>query len=248
MKKFHLIGNWKMNGSRAKVLEFANNWSSFNSDRVVLAIAPPFPYLEMMAKDIPQLKLAAQDCASIDFGPHTGDVAADMLADLGCTYVILGHSERRASKHEDNLLIAQKVSRAQASGLIVVVCVGESEEARNQGKEYDVVLGQLEESIMYANPEALLIAYEPVWAIGTGNTASPEQASLMHRAIHEALRAKFGDLGEQIPILYGGSVNITNALDLFRAPFIDGALVGGASLDPKSFLTLGSEAKASLAD
>ena len=246
MKPLYLIGNWKNHGSCKAIAKFASEWPKFDAVGLVLAIAPPFPYLRMVAEALPGFILAAQDCSVAGVGPHTGDVAAEMLYDLKCQYVILGHSERRSQHGEDDLKIARKLILAQRSGLTPVLCVGENAVARDSGKETEVVVQQLRSVISGLDPVGLLIAYEPIWAIGTGQTATPEQGGRMHAIMRDILHQEYRDHADEIPILYGGSVNANNASALFDCPDVDGALVGSASLTAAQFLGIAESALAML--
>lgn len=239
-----IVANWKMNGSLALVdsvvgglVDKLSFKKSLNTD---IIICPPYPYLitarEKMAGSI--LRLGAQDCSPESEGSYTGDVSASMLQNVGVSHVILGHSERRTSHGESSVLVAQKVRVAQASNLTTIVCIGESKEERDRGKTLDVLRAQIDHSLF---PDAIvsqtIIAYEPIWAIGTGITPISKEVNEIHRTIHEYLYEKFQTY-EPIPLLYGGSVQSTNAGLFMDQPFIDGVLVGGASLDLGQFSTI----------
>ena len=247
MASLYLIGNWKLNGHRAAAADFARQWSLDPDARLELSIAPPFPYLESVAKALPQFALAAQDCSVHERGAHTGEVSAGMLADLGCRYVLVGHSERRQAHGETDAQVGCKLKSVQAAGLIPVLCVGEQQWSREAGSQDAVVCAQLRGSLQDVDPNALVVAYEPIWAIGTGLTATPEQANAMHGVI----RAEIGRLmGKEarVPLLYGGSVTPDTARSLFDCPNVDGALVGGASLEAGSFAAIAQSALDSLAN
>lgn len=245
MNKRYVIGNWKMHGSRAMVDAFFQQLRVAPSGDVVVAIAPPFPYLGVCS-DLPgDCGLAGQDCSAHDGGAHTGEVSASMLLEWGCQWVILGHSERRTDLAESDQQIAAKLATAIAAGLTPVLCVGESQAAREAGREEIVIRSQLRAALGELQQAPLLIAYEPIWAIGTGVTASPEQADSMHAVIRDELSGLWGE-GLLVPLLYGGSVNPDNAAALFDCPNVDGALVGGASLDGGSFSKIVQAAQASL--
>jgi len=215
------------------------------SPDVVVAIAPPHPYLSACS-DLPEgCGLAGQDCSAHDGGAHTGEVSASMLSEWGCGWVIVGHSERRTDLAESDQLIAAKLTAASSARLTPVLCVGESLAVREAGREETVVREQLRAVLSERSPASLLVAYEPIWAIGTGVTASPEQADAMHAVIRDELTALIKD-GASVPLLYGGSVNPDNARGLFDCPHVDGALVGGASLDATSFSKIVEAAQASL--
>lgn len=205
-----------------------------------VVVCPPFAYLQQALSLCAGSGVAVggQDCSHMAEGAYTGEVAAPMLADLGCRAVILGHSERRQYHRESSPLIAAKLNAAAAAGLLPIVCVGETVEQREGGEAEVVVAEQLAGALADA-PMApgLVIAYEPVWAIGTGLTASPGEAQAMHAFLREKLFDLVAD-GEAVRLLYGGSVNAENAAELFAQPDIDGALVGGASLDAEAFATI----------
>ena len=184
MTNLYLIGNWKQHGSRAEIQAFAQQWSFDPNPLLRIAIAPPFPYLQALGEAIPNCELAAQDCSVHAQGAHTGEVSADMVADLGCQFVLVGHSERRQYHDETDELIAKKLVAAQSAGVTPVLCVGEQQAAREAGEQEDVVRAQLRSALATIQP-SLLIAYEPVWAIGTGLTATPDQANDMHAVIKQ---------------------------------------------------------------
>jgi triosephosphate isomerase len=234
MTHLHLIGNWKMNGSREAIAEFAEQWSVPMSEALQVAVAVPHPYLQLLSQSLPQVALAAQDCAPEEKGAHTGQVSAGMLVDWGCQFVIIGHSERRSDQGETDALIAEKIQAAQRVGLTAVLCVGESHAAREAGDHKTVVSSQLQAVLAGVDASRLLVAYEPIWAIGTGLTASPAQVEEMHAVIKGELASLCGN-ETVVPVLYGGSVTADNARSLFDCAGVDGALVGGASLSAASF-------------
>ena len=244
MTTLYLIGNWKQHGSRAAIQVFSEQWSFDANPRLRIAIAPPFPYLQALVEALPDCELAAQDCSIHAQGAYTGEVSADMLADLGCQFVLVGHSERRQYHDETDELIADKLAAAQSAGVTPVLCVGEQLAAREAGEHEAVVRGQLRAALATSQPN-LLIAYEPVWAIGTGLTATPEQANEMHAMIKQEVESLLG-ASQATPILYGGSVNAENADALFACPHVDGALVGGASLEAASFMAIAQAASNNL--
>ncbi|MCH1580733.1 MAG: triose-phosphate isomerase [Luminiphilus sp.] len=245
MNKRYVIGNWKMHGSRSRVAAFSQQLRIASGTDVMVAIAPPYPYLGACA-DLPTgCGLAGQDCSAHDSGAHTGEVSASMLLEWGCQWVIVGHSERRTDLAESDQLIVAKLSAAIRAGLTPVLCVGESLAMRESGREEVTVRAQLQAALSEIPPTSLLVAYEPIWAIGTGVTASPEQADAMHAVIRNELTGLMDD-GAAVPLLYGGSVNPDNAGALFDCPHVDGALVGGASLDGASFSKIVEAAQASL--
>ena len=223
-----------MNGSREAIAQFAEQWAVPMSEALQVAVAVPHPYLQLMSELLPQLAWAAQDCAPEEKGAHTGQVSAGMLVDWGCQLVIIGHSERRSDQGETDALIAEKVHAAQRAGLKAVLCVGESHAAREAGDHKTIVSSQLQAALAGVDASLLLVAYEPIWAIGTGLTASTAQVEEMHAVIKGELVSHFGN-DTSVPVLYGGSVTADNARSLFDCAGVDGALVGGASLSAASF-------------
>ena len=239
MRQPLVAGNWKMHGSRESVVALLGALStSVKSDAVDVAVCPAFVHLpqalELSASS--PVSVGAQDCSAFDEGAYTGEVAAAMLADLGCEWVILGHSERRAYHDESDALVSAKLSAAIAAGLRPIVCVGETRTQRESGEAEAIVAAQLAGALAeHGNLSGLGVAYEPVWAIGTGLTATPEQAQDMHAYIRAEL-ASIPGLDEQTTrLLYGGSVKPGNADELFAQVDIDGALVGGAALVAEDF-------------
>lgn len=208
-----------------------------------MVICPPFPYLpvthDFLARHDSQLALGGQDCSNQDSGAFTGDIAASMLRDAGCGYVILGHSERRQYHAEPDSLIAQKITAAQKSGLIAVLCIGETKEQREDAKTMAILSLQLKGCLTGGiNPKQLVVAYEPVWAIGTGLNATNEDIVTAHAHIRKELKSILGADGEGVAILYGGSVKSSNAKEILAAPGVDGVLVGGASLKADEFTAI----------
>ena len=207
---------------------------------VKLIIAPPFTHLYPVAevvKDTP-VGLSSQNCADHKSGAYTGEVAVNMIAGVGAEYVILGHSERREYYGETDAKLVEKVNLALEQGLSPIFCIGEKLEEREAGRHFEVVTEQVKNVLFTLTPEQManvIVAYEPVWAIGTGKTATAEQAQEIHAEIRKVLAEKFGTLAEEISILYGGSCNPTNAKELFACPDIDGGLIGGAALKADSF-------------
>jgi triosephosphate isomerase len=236
-----IAGNWKMNGSRALTGDLLKGLIALRNAKsdlpVDLLVCPPAPFLGQAAQLLQGsgIALGAQDCHTKASGAHTGDVAAAMLADIGCSAVILGHSERRADHGETSELVAAKAKAALDAGLTAIICVGETEAERDRGATLDVVSTQLEGSIP-ADAEAghLVVAYEPVWAIGTGKTPTPDDVAAVHAHIRSLLKAWFQD-GAEMRVLYGGSVKAANAATLMHVPEVNGALVGGASLKAEDF-------------
>lgn len=248
-KPFLIAGNWKMNLNPDEVNYLAKksaNWCAENDTSTVeLLVAPAFVHIAL-ARDIrgdAGLVISGQDCSFEENGAHTGDVSASMLKDMGCEYVILGHSERRTDHQESNELIKSKAKKALQNDLKVILCVGETLEERDQGKEKDVIANQLERSLPeHANCENTVIAYEPVWAIGTGRTASAQDVDEMHSFIHNFLSSRLEKI-DRLRIIYGGSVKPDNANDLLALKYVSGALIGGASLKADSFLKIADIAK-----
>jgi triosephosphate isomerase len=252
MRGYLVAGNWKMNGSNAANAELVDGIIAGmpQSDTVELLICPPFPYLGAIAAKLPGtgVALGAQNVSQHEAGAYTGETAPSMLIDVGCKYVLVGHSERRAIMGESSETVAAKFQAAQDAGLIPVLCVGETQGERESKQTEAVVDEQLNAVIEGSGIEALqnaVIAYEPVWAIGTGLTATPEQAQDVHRHIRDVLAGRNQDVADGIRILYGGSVKGDNAAGLFSKPDIDGGLIGGASLKSADFLAI-AEAAASL--
>lgn len=252
MREFLVAGNWKMNGSNAANAELVDGVIAGmpQSDTVELLVCPPFPYLGAIAAKLSGtgIALGAQNVSQHEAGAYTGETAPSMLIDVGCKYVLVGHSERRAIMGESSETVAAKFQAAQDAGLIPVLCVGETQAERESKQTEAVVDEQLNAVIEGSGIEALqnaVIAYEPVWAIGTGLTATPEQAQDVHRHIRTVLAGRNQDVADGIRILYGGSVKGDNAAGLFSKPDIDGGLIGGASLKSADFLAI-AEAAASL--
>ena len=252
MRGYLVAGNWKMNGSNAANAELVDGIVAGmpQSDSVELLICPPFPYLAAMAAKLSGtgVALGAQNVSQHQAGAYTGETAPSMLSDVGCTYVLVGHSERRAVMGETSEMVAAKFQAAQDAGLIAVLCVGETQQQREAKQTEAVVDEQLNAVIDGSGIQAFsnaVIAYEPVWAIGTGLTATPEQAQDVHRHIREVLAERDQDVADAVRILYGGSVKGDNAAGLFSKPDIDGGLIGGASLKSADFLAI-AEAVASL--
>jgi triosephosphate isomerase len=241
MKKL-IVGNWKMNmdtqGAKALAQTVAAGATGFvSAGRVDLAVCPVMIHIEGVVaglKDFPVQALAvgAQDCSDQEDGAYTGQVSAAMLKDAGCSFVIVGHSERRQYNKESSALVAAKAAKALEAGLTPIICVGETLEQRDSGKEQDVVAYQLAHSIP-AGASGYVVAYEPVWAIGTGKVASPEDVAKMHAFIRT-------QVGGDVLILYGGSMKPDNAKELLATPNVDGGLIGGASLKAEEFLAIAS--------
>jgi triosephosphate isomerase len=234
-----IAGNWKMNGLSAALEEACEVAAGVPANGPRVAICPPATLIHRMSEVLAgsPVKLGGQDCHPEPSGAHTGDIAAEMLADAGATLVILGHSERRADHGETDDLVARKVMAALRAGLEPIVCVGETLDQRKAGEALEVVTGQVRGSLPAAlSGKAFSLAYEPIWAIGTGLTPTTSQIEEMHRAIRATLRAAFGAASDPRPILYGGSVKAANAGEILHAAEVGGALVGGASLKAQDFL------------
>ena len=234
----YIVGNWKMHGTRAMLSEArAIDRAAERLIKAEVALATPYTLIHASHKEATLIAIGAQDCHAMEGGAHTGDISAAMLKDAGASFVIVGHSERRADHGENDAAVKAKASAALAAGLSVIVCVGESEAERDAGKAEDVVAKQLKGSLPTGQvADKVTVAYEPVWAIGTGRTPSIDDIAAMHRAIRRKLVAIYGEGGADIRILYGGSVKAENAAEILRADEVGGALVGGASLTAESFL------------
>jgi triosephosphate isomerase (TIM) len=237
-----VVGNWKMNGNQHQnaelVTQILTGWQA-SAQRAEVVICPPFPYLQQVQSLLEgsSILLGAQTVSEQEKGAFTGETSVAMLADLDCKFVIIGHNERRRMQRETDEQVAQKFIAVQAAGLIPILCIGESSEQREQGHHLEVIGKQLQAVFAHTGKAAFLravVAYEPVWAVGTGKTATPQQAE----EVHHYIRAQLGEIAEQVRILYGGSVKANNAEQLFALPDIDGALLGGASLDAAEFLKI----------
>lgn len=235
-----IAGNWKMNLSGAQAAALMQDLSTFLEEKaspdVACVICPPFPYITVAREAAAQnrVTIGAQDCSDQDQGAFTGQVAASMLKDVGCEYVILGHSERREYNNETSKLVKAKAQKALENGLTPIICVGETLVQRQGEQEEMIIAEQLEGSVpLIKESEMLIIAYEPVWAIGTGEVASISDIAKMHAFIKMKLQELLP--GKDVLILYGGSVNAENASDILAVPNVGGALVGGASLKSESF-------------
>ena len=243
-----IAGNWKMNGLQADGVALATRiaeWVAAERPPVDLAVFPPATLIAPVVAAIAgrAVAIGGQDCHAAAKGAHTGDIAAPMLADLGCRYAIVGHSERRQNHGETDAQIAAKATAAQQAGLIAIVCVGETDAERSRGDALSVVTRQIEGSVPAGSTSRnCVVAYEPVWAIGTGKTASAADVAEMHAAIRRQLSTRLPD-GQGVRVLYGGSVKPDNARELLAVPNVDGALVGGASLDAKSFIAIAQAAE-----
>ena len=243
MRKRIVAGNWKMNTLLKDGMELAKAVEKLEKEKTsdaLMIIAPPYTHLSRIKELIQGVKLSAQNCSSEEEGAYTGEVSPDMLKSVGVEYVILGHSERRAYYGEDNELLNRKTKLALSKGLKPIFCCGEVLEEREGGKLFDVIREQISVGLKDLSIEDMaevVIAYEPVWAIGTGVVASPEQAQEMHKFIRGLLVELFNDeVADNMTILYGGSCKPSNAAELFANPDVDGGLIGGASLKAEDFL------------
>ena len=236
----YIVGNWKMNGTRAMLSEArAIDRAAQRYMKVEVALAPPFTLIHAVHREAEQIGVGAQDCHAEPDGAHTGDGSATMAADSGAKFVVLGHSERRGDHGESDALIAAKVSAALEAGLRSILCCGESEATRDAGEAEQFVLDQLRAGLPKLDDAAdrVTVAYEPIWAIGTGRTAEADDIAAMHRSIHDLLVETYGEeQASGVRILYGGSVKPDNAREILSLPHVGGALVGGASLSAESFL------------
>ncbi|WP_294067076.1 triose-phosphate isomerase [Proteiniphilum sp. UBA1028] len=247
MRKNIVAGNWKMNKNLQEGVALATALNEALKGKTVncdVVIGTPFIHLASVvnAVDTAKIGVAAQNCADKVSGAYTGEVSAEMVASTGAKYVILGHSERRAYYHETPEILKEKVQLALANGLTPIFCIGEVLAEREADKHFDVVKSQIEASLFDLSPEdfsKIVLAYEPVWAIGTGKTATAGQAQEMHAFIRQTLSAKYGkEIADNTSILYGGSANASNAKELFSNPDVDGGLIGGASLGVDKFMPI----------
>ena len=238
-----VAGNWKMNGLRASLAELNKiiDGAAPLAERVDLLVCPPATLIPAFAERAKGMKVAigAQDCHAKAAGPHTGDLSAEMLRDAGASAVIVGHSERRADHGETDAIVRAKADAVLRARMMAIVCVGETREQREAGKTLDVVGGQLKASMPAgARPASVAVAYEPVWAIGTGLTPTASDVAQVHKMIRDALERRFGAAARGIRVIYGGSVKPDNAAALLKGDDVDGALVGGASLKAEDFLAI----------
>jgi triosephosphate isomerase len=245
MRQTLVAGNWKLNGSLESIKQLVAGITAGAGDtgNTQIAVCPPFVYIPLVSNLLADSKVAvgSQDISDQESGAFTGEVSGPMLKDFNCTYAIVGHSERRALYGEDDVFTARKFAAARKFGLIPILCVGETLEEREQGITEGVVARQLDAVIELEGIEAIgdaVIAYEPVWAIGTGKTASPQQAQDVHAFIRGKLAGLNPGVADKVQILYGGSVKGSNAEELFAMDDIDGGLIGGASLDAGDFLAI----------
>ena len=245
MRRPIVAGNWKMHGTRAENARLVEDLLSRHPDNSIAEclVCPPFVYLQevgRLLRDTP-IALGAQDVCAEAQGAFTGEVSAAMLKDVGCSFVIVGHSERRCIYHESDQLVARKFAAAQAKSLVPILCVGEQLSEREAGRTEEVVARQLDVVLELCGVGALetgMVAYEPVWAIGTGRSATAEQAQAVHAFIRERIAGRDAKIAAATRILYGGSVKASNAAELFAQPDVDGGLIGGASLNAEEFLAI----------
>lgn len=238
MRRTMAAGNWKMNGTSASLAELQALAATHPQASADIVICPPAPLL-FRASEIAQgspVAIGAQDCHEMKNGAYTGDISAEMIADAGATHVILGHSERRAAHHESDSDVRAKARTAHAAGLTAIICLGETEAEREAANTLDIIAGQLAGSIPdSATGATTVIAYEPIWAIGTGKVPTLDQIIEVHDFMREKLTTRFGADADTFRLLYGGSVKPDNAATIFQAANVDGALVGGASLKASDF-------------
>jgi len=245
MRQKIVAGNWKLNTTLTEGIDLAkavNKLAEESRKDVSIIIAPPFTHLAGIKNVLSRVKLSAQNCAAEVKGAFTGEVSVEMIRSTGAEYVIIGHSERRTYYGETNVILAKKVKLALDNGLIPIFCIGEILAEREAGRHFEVVGTQLSEGVFHLNPaefSRIIIAYEPVWAIGTGVNASPAQAQEMHKFIRTEIAKKYHDaIASEVPVLYGGSCKGSNAAELFENPDVDGGLIGGASLKAEEFLQI----------
>ncbi len=244
MRKKIIMGNWKMNGSAASIVELLTNLKALQSQtpKADSVVFPPSIYIPLVQSHLTNTSIAwgAQNVYPKDQGAYTGEVSAPMLKDFGCRYVLVGHSERRQLFHETENFVANKFHHVKDHDMIPVLCVGETEEQRQQGLTEQVLSQQLD-AVAHLNGDAFknsIVAYEPVWSIGTGKTASLEQVQAVHHYIRGFVAKNNQDHAEVLQIIYGGSVTADNAAEFFKLPDVDGVLVGGASLNAQSFVDI----------
>ena len=249
MRNKIVAGNWKMNCSFDEAEMLVDDILDLFEEKEELdcevIVCPPFPYLEMLTDmefEEQQFNVGAQNCSAYEKGAYTGEVSAKMLRSLDVDYCIVGHSERRKYFGETNEVLAEKINRLIENNLSPIYCVGEVLEEREANRHFEVVKEQLEKGLFHLDQDAIydvIIAYEPVWAIGTGKTATPDQAQEMHAFIRSLVKDHYGDaVADEIRILYGGSCNAKNATELFSQPDVDGGLIGGASLKAEDFVSI----------
>lgn len=245
MRQKIVAGNWKMNKNAEETEDLLNQLIDKLPQDVEaqIIVAPTFVNLSSAVQhlEFTNIEVAAQNMHQAENGAYTGEISADMLQSIGVNTVIIGHSERRAYFHETDAILAYKVDTALKHNMRVIFCFGEELKDRQSGNHFNIVENQLRDGLFHiANEswESIVLAYEPVWAIGTGETASPEQAQEMHEFIRETIRKAFGSIAEDVSILYGGSVKPDNAKEIFSKPDVDGGLIGGAALKAEDFATI----------
>ena len=245
MRKKIVVGNWKMNKNLCEGINLVNELSEklkLSSINVEVILGVPFTHLEMLASISDKFSISAQNCSAQESGAFTGEISTAMIQSTGAKYVILGHSERRAYHHENNADLAKKVDLCLSDNLKVIYCCGELLSERELGNHFEIVKSQLKEALFHLSIEQIsriIIAYEPVWAIGTGVTASSDQAQEMHSNIRSIFEDKYGlDVAQNLPILYGGSCKPSNAQEIFSKKDVDGGLIGGASLNANEFIQI----------
>ena len=243
MAKPLLAGNWKMHGTAKTAAKLAADLANSSGDCPELIVFPPYVCIPAVVTELlaaRNIAIGAQNISHHSEGAYTGEISGKMLSDIGCSHVLVGHSERRTNCSESNELVAEKFAAAKRSGLVPILCVGETFEQRQQGQELQVIKSQLDAVVDLVGLETVcdaIVAYEPVWAVGTGETATPEQA----QQVHSFIRAELGSGGTDTQILYGGSINADNAAALFAQPDLDGGLVGGASLEAEHFINIAQQ-------
>jgi len=234
-----MAANWKMNKTVSETVDFISAFIPEVKDvsDVDIVLAPPFTSLAVAAEKVKNtnILLAAQDVFHEEKGAYTGEISPPMLVDIGCAYVIIGHSERRQYFHETDDIVNKKIKAARNKGLGVIFCIGESLKEREAGKTFEILEREIRNGLEGVGPEKIVVAYEPIWAIGTGKTATPDQAQEAHAFVREKLKALYGNKADELCILYGGSVTPDNVDILMACNDVDGALVGGASLKVESF-------------
>ena len=240
MRRKYICGNWKMNKTSSEARDFAEKINEFEFKNVDVLLAPSFVSLESFRKNLnKKIEVSAQNLSQFDNGAYTGEVSTSMLKDIGVENIIIGHSERREKFFETNEIVNAKVKKALADGFHVILCLGEALEVKEENKEVDFVKDELLKSLAgVKNIENITIAYEPIWAIGTGKTCLAEDAEKMCREIRQIINKNYVEISEKIRILYGGSVKPSNAKEILSQENIDGVLVGGASLDVDSFIEI----------
>jgi len=243
MAKPLLAGNWKMHGTATSAAKLAGQLAGYSGEKLDIIIFPSFVSIPAVVDQLSvqsQIAIGAQNLSQFSEGAYTGEISGQMLADIGCSHVLVGHSERRTYNAENNELVAEKFAAAQKSGLTPILCVGESLQQRQDKLQLQVIKAQITaviDRVGLKNVCAAIIAYEPVWAVGTGETATPEQA----QHVHAFIRAELAEQGVDTQLLYGGSINSDNAAALFAQPDIDGGLVGGASLEAEHFMNIAQQ-------